>query len=287
MFETVISPAELSKRLSEYDVVLVDCRYVLGRPGGGRAAYLDNHLPGAVYADLEEDLSGPVAAGRTGRHPLPEKRDLVSVIRQLGINNASQVVTYDEGPGYMAAARLWWMLKWSGHDAVAVLDGGLLRWTDLGLPLERGISTPKPSDFQPHFRDEMLVSAAEIEDSLGDGTLTLIDSRSADRFRGENETIDLVAGHIPGALCLPFNQNLDSTSAFLAPNDLKRRFLDIVGEQGASRVAFYCGSGVTAAHNVLAFYHAGLGLPRLYPGSWSEWITDPSRPVATGPSPSP
>ncbi|MBW3592030.1 MAG: sulfurtransferase, partial [Actinobacteria bacterium] len=273
MYETVISPAELAERLSEYDVVLVDCRYVLGRPGRGRASYLDKHLPGAVYADLEEDLSGPVAAGSTGRHPLPGKRDLVSLIRRLGITNASQVVAYDEGPGYMAAARLWWMLKWSGHDAVAVLDGGLLRWTDLGLPLEREVRTPKPGDFQPHFRDEMVVSAAEIESSLGDGALTLIDSRSPDRFRGENETIDPVAGHIPGALCLPFNQNLDSTSAFLAPDDLRRRFSDVVGEQGASGVAFYCGSGVTAAHNVLAFYHAGLGLPRLYPGSWSEWIT--------------
>lgn len=287
MFGTVISAIEFAKGLSERDVVLVDCRYALGKPGWGRASYLDKHLPGAVYADLEQDLSGPVAADSTGRHPLPAKQELVSLIRRLGITNASQVVAYDEGPGYMAAARLWWMLKWSGHDAVAVLDGGILRWTDLGFPLEREVHTPKPGDFQPHFRDEMVVSAAEIEDSLGVGDLTLIDSRSADRFRGENETIDPVAGHIPGALCLPFDQNLDSTSAFLAPDALRRRFLGIVGEQGASGVAFYCGSGVTAAHNVLAFYHAGLGLPRLYPGSWSEWITDPLRPVETGPGSSP
>lgn len=283
MFETVISPAELAERLSGDDVVLVDCRYVLGKPGRGLVSYQDKHLPGAVYVDLEEDLSGPVVAGSTGRHPLPDKRDLVSLIRRLGITNGSQVVAYDEGPGYMAAARLWWMLKWSGHDAVAVLNGGLRHWTDLGLPLERGVRTPRPGDFQPHFREEMVVSAAEIEDSLDDGGLTLVDSRSPDRFRGENETIDPVAGHIPGAQCLPFHQNLDSTSAFLAPGDLKHRFLDLVGEQGASGVAFYCGSGVTAAHNVLAFYHAGLGLPRLYPGSWSEWITDRSRPVETGP----
>lgn len=283
MFETVISPSELAERLSGDDFVLVDCRYVLGKPGRGLASYQDKHLPGAVYADLEDDLSGPVVAGSTGRHPLPDKRDFVSLIRRLGITNGSQVVAYDEGPGYMAAARLWWMLKWSGHDAVAVLNGGLRHWTDLGLPLEREVRTPRPGDFQPHFRDEMVVSAAEIEDSLDDGGLTLIDSRSPDRFRGENETIDPVAGHIPGAQCLPFHQNLDSTSAFLSPGDLKHRFLDLLGEQGASGVAFYCGSGVTAAHNVLAFCHAGLGLPRLYPGSWSEWITDRSRPVETGP----
>lgn len=287
MYETLISPGELAERLAEPAWILVDCRYVLGRPGDGRLAYLTGHLPGAVYADLEKDLSGPVVAGVTGRHPLPDKPDVVALARRLGIDNTSQVIAYDDGPGHMAAARLWWMLKWSGHDAVAVLDGGFARWKELGLPLQTTLTRPETGKFEASFRDGMVIEAAEIAGTLDGGGLSLVDSRSADRFRGENETIDPVAGHIPGARCRPFAGNTDPSGSFLDPGELKDRFSDLIPEQGAAGVAFYCGSGVTAAHNVLAFSHAGLGMPRLYPGSWSEWITDPSRPVDTGPGPNP
>ncbi|MEX2586723.1 MAG: sulfurtransferase [Actinomycetota bacterium] len=284
-FQTLISPNGLAARMPASDWVLVDCRFVLGQPDAGRLAYLNEHLPGAVYADLEKQLSGPVVAGRTGRHPLPPKSSIVSTMRQLGISNGSQVVAYDDGPGYMAAARLWWILKFSGHDAVAVLDGGLTRWKQLGLPVQTALATPAPGDFEASFRDEMVITAAEIKQALESGMITLVDSRSADRFRGDNETIDPVAGHIPGARCLPFVDNTQTSGVFHDPNGLRDRFSDLVPEQGPSAVAFYCGSGVTAAHNVLAFYHAGLGMPRLYPGSWSEWITDPSRPVEREQSP--
>lgn len=283
MFSTFISARELSERLDDGSCVVVDCRYILGQPGAGEKAYREGHIPGARYADLEADLSGEVVAGETGRHPLPGEGDLVSTLRRLGICNGSQVVTYDNGSGQMAAARLWWLLKWAGHDAVAVLDGGLPAWAQNGLPLSSGTERDGRGTFEASFRHDLLVTTEEVEASVRQAGLVLVDSRGADRFRGENESIDPVGGHIPGAVSLPFAETVAAGGQSLCPEELLARFEDLVRYE-ATRVVFYCGSGVTAAQNVLAYASAGLGWPRLYAGSWSEWIADPSRPVETGAS---
>lgn len=282
--EPLISPEQLHALLHSEDTVVVDCRFTLGDPGAGRHAYLAEHLPGARYADLGRDLSGPLVPRRTGRHPLPSKTEAQERMRRLGIDDPSFVVAYDAGPGHMAAARLWWILQWMGHDSVAVLDGGFDRWRRLGLPLEKSLPDVPPGDIQARFRDDLVASMRDVERAVQDGGLILVDSRAASRFRGENETIDPVAGHIPGAYSVPFAGNTDASGAFRSPEELRARFRQALPDRPPSDVAFYCGSGVTAAHNVLAFAHAGLGMPRLYPGSWSEWITDPSHPVETGPA---
>lgn len=276
MRSTFVTVAEVEAHLDDPGWRVVDCRFVLGQPDAGRQAYLDSHLPGAVFADLEKDLSGAVVPGKTGRHPLPAPGDLVAVLRRLGIGNQSQVVAYDAGSGQMAAARLWWLLRWAGHDAVAVLERGIAGWTSEGLPLASGEQTRPPGDFEPAWRDDLWLTARQV---LQDG-LVLVDSRAADRYRGENEVIDPVAGHIPGAVSLPFAETLDRGGGVRPPEALRERFGSLA--EGGRDVVFYCGSGVTAAHSALAFAHAGLGMPKLYPGSWSEWIADRSRPVETG-----
>jgi thiosulfate/3-mercaptopyruvate sulfurtransferase len=273
-FSTLISVADAAAHLDDPAWLFVDCRFVLGQPGAGRTAYLAGHLAGAVYADLDEDLSGPVVPGETGRHPLPEQDRFAATATWLGVGPDTQVVAYDDGSGALAAARLWWLLNWAGHDAVAVLDGGFTAWRDAGLPCVTGPQERPPGAFTGRFRNELAVGATELAGR------TVVDSRAADRYRGENETIDPVAGHIPGARSLPFAGNLGPNGLFLGPAELRERFAAVAGADGPP--VFYCGSGVTAAQNVLAYTHAGLGMPALYPGSWSEWITDPARPVETG-----
>ncbi|HVL51839.1 MAG TPA: sulfurtransferase [Actinomycetota bacterium] len=280
MPSTFISADELSKHLNEKGWVIVDCRYVLGRPQAGKESYRQGHIPGARYADLEDDLSGTVVAGLTGRHPLPAGPDLVSTLRRLGISNDSQVIAYDDGSGQMAAARLWWLLKWAGHQAVAVLDGGLAEWVRKKLPLSSGAEPVAPGRFEARFRHEMVATTDQVLASLDAGGMVLADSRTPDRFRGENENIDPVAGHIPGAVSVPFLENLDAGGRGLPPEQLRARFESL--PRRGSEMVFYCGSGVTAAQNVLAHCAAGLSGSRLYAGSWSEWITDPGRPVETG-----
>jgi thiosulfate/3-mercaptopyruvate sulfurtransferase len=269
-FTTLITPAEAAPHLGDSSWVFVDCRFTLGQPGAGRAEYEASHLAGAVYADLNADLSGPVIAGVTGRHPLPAEEVFEQTARRLGIGPQSQVVAYDESSGAMAAARMWWLLKWAGHDEVAVLDGGLAAARDAGLPLVSGVEGRPDGDFVGRFREAMTVGADQLAGHM------LVDARAPERYRGENETVDPVAGHIPGALSVPFAGNVGPDGRFLPPERLQERYA------GLTEPVFYCGSGVTAAHNVLAYAHAGLGTARLYPGSWSEWITDESRPVATG-----
>ncbi|MDQ1645398.1 MAG: thiosulfate/3-mercaptopyruvate sulfurtransferase [Cryptosporangiaceae bacterium] len=272
MFGTVVSGAEAEKHLGDHGWVFVDCRYVLADAEAGRRAYTEAHLPGSRYADLEQDLSGPVIPGRTGRHPLPGLDHFAETATSLGIGPDTQVVAYDAGSGAMAAARLWWLLQWAGHDAVAVLDGGLANWIADGRP---ATSDPSPEPHGPAFvpreRPGLVARAAEL------ASHPLADARAEDRFRGENETVDPVAGHIPGAVSLPFAGNLGPDGTLRPAAELRDRYAALA-EQGDP--VFYCGSGVTAALDVLAYRHAGLGMPRLYPGSWSEWITDPARPVA-------
>ena len=279
MHSTFIPAAEVAASLNR-DWVIVDCRYMLGDPGAGRAAYLKAHIPGAGYADLETDLSGTVIPDRTGRHPLPDPKDLVATLRRLGIDNGSQVVAYDAGCGQMAAARLWWLLRWAGHDAVAVLDGGITAWTAAGLPLASGEEPERSGSFQPAFREDLWVATPVVAEELGKGSMVLVDSRAADRYRGENESIDPVAGHIPGAASLPFAGNLRPDGKVRSSAALRSRFADL--DREAADVVFYCGSGVTAAQNALAYAHAGLGTAKLYPGSWSEWIAGGTRPVEVG-----
>lgn len=280
-YSTLISTAGLAAHLDDPGWVVVDCRFSLADAALGRLRYLESHIPGAVFADLNQDLSAPVVPGQTGRHPLPEVQVFAATAGRLGIGSGMQVVVYDDAGGGMAG-RLWWMLRWLGHDAVAVLDGDWRAWQREQRPTAQGEEARPPQRFEPHLREGWLVQAAEVAARLGDPRLRLLDARAADRFRGQNETIDPVAGHIPGARSAPYAQNLDTEGYFLPPETLAERFRELVGDTPAEEVVLYCGSGVSAAHNLLAMAHAGLGTARLYVGSWSEWIADPSRPLASG-----
>jgi len=282
---TLIGPAELARSLHREDWAIVDCRFDLARPGWGGAEFASGHIPGAVYAHLDRDLSGPLATG-SGRHPLPTPAALAATLAGFGIGPGTQVVAYDQGNGAIAA-RLWWLVRWAGHQAVAVLDGGFAAWRRSGLPIEAGTQIRPRAGIEVAPDDRRVVGAAQLEKMIADGTLArgdsaLVDARGADRFAGENESLDPVAGHIPGARNHPFASNLDADGAFLPPQELRQRWLRRLGHTAAASSIMMCGSGVTACHNLLALEIAGLSGARLYPGSWSEWITDASRPIARG-----
>ena len=279
MYDTLISTSDLQEKLSDPTWVVVDCRYTLAGPERGRNDYLLAHIPGAVYAHLDRDLSAPAVKGVTGRHPLPSIEQAAETFGRLGIGPGVQVVAYDDAGGALAAARLWWMLRWLGHPAAAVLDGGWQRWVGEGRPVRGGAESCPPRLFTPQPRPELLASAQEVEAIRQDPASRLIDARSPDRFGGRNETVDPVAGHIPGAINAPYAENLTSEGVFRSPEELRRRYESLLGETPVERSVLYCGSGVTAAHDLLAMQHAGLGEARLYAGSWSEWITDPGRAV--------
>jgi thiosulfate/3-mercaptopyruvate sulfurtransferase len=274
VFKTLIDITTLHGQLYRPGWRVLDCRAALQDDAHGRTAYGRGHIPGASFADLEADLSGPVIPGQTGRHPLPERNALAAAFGRWGIDNQTQIVVYDAGPG-MYAARLWWLARWLGHEAVAVLDGGLALWQSAGLPVTTDAAKPDPAAFEAASPLTRTVSADDIVEQMPD--LELLDARDEARFRGEEEPIDPVAGHIPGAYCLPFQGNLTPTGEFRATDELRTRFQPHVHSDRP--LISYCGSGVTAAHNILAMVHAGLPEPALYPGSWSEWINDPMRPV--------
>ena len=286
MFDTLISAPQLAQRLGEASLAVLDCRFDLTRPQWGEQAYAEAHIPGALYAHLERDLSGTPSSA-TGRHPLPSPASLAESFGRWGIGAHTQVVAYDQGPGAYAA-RLWWLLRWMGHERAAVLDGGLAAWEARALPLERGgpAAATTPCRFYGQPDPRMLARTEEIEQAVASGRLErreilLIDARGADRFAGENETLDPIAGHIPGAGKLPFAANLEGGS-FLPPAMLRRRFLQALAGRAPESAICMCGSGVTACHNLLALSVAGLSGARLYAGSWSEWIRDPRRPVTRG-----
>lgn len=253
---------------------VLDCRARLGEPDAGRRLWWEAHLPGSHHLDLDRDLAGPPGEG--GRHPLPTPAAFTTVVQRLGISPGQPVVVYDDMGGQLAAARAWWMLAcWAGHPDVRLLDGGLRAWLAAGGELlEDGDpeAMPAGSDWQPAYRDESHVSSGEM---LA-GPATLVDARARERFRGEVEPIDPVAGHIPGAVCRPSADNLTADGHFKSAASLASEL-----PEGEPPIA-YCGSGVTACHTILAYAVAGRPLPRLYPGSWSEWIRDPARPIATG-----
>jgi thiosulfate/3-mercaptopyruvate sulfurtransferase len=254
---------------------LLDVRWRLGGPPG-RDGYLAGHLPGAVWTDLDGDLAA--APGAAGRHPLPAPADAEAAMRRLGVSDGRSVVVYDDVDGSVAA-RAWWLLRWLGHRDVRLLDGGLSAWTAAGLPLEPGDTVPAPGDLTAR-PGGMTVLDADAAATVATGGL-LLDARSAERFRGEVEPVDPVAGHVPGARSAPTTGNVGPDGRFLDPAALRRRFAAL-GATDDVPVGAYCGSGVTAAHTVLALEVAGLPAA-LYAGSWSEWVTDPARPVATGP----
>ncbi len=276
---TIIAPNTAQAHLDDPTWAFIDCRFSLANTERGRQAYREAHLPGAVYAHLDDDLSAPIRPGLTGRHPLPTPEVFAETASRWGIDTEVQVVAYDDFGGGIAA-RLWWMLRWLGHDAVAVLDGGFPAWQRLGLPTRSGDETRPARTFLPQPRPSWIADADAVNTLRTDATYCLLDARAATRYRGEHEPLDPVAGHIPGAHSAPFTENLDADGHFLSPEALRDRFTALLGTVPPTRTLSYCGSGVTAAHNALAMAHAGLGIPRLYPGSWSHWITDPARPVA-------
>ena len=279
MYTTLISAEELARHLDGPQWIVCDCRHDLADYEAGRREYARGHVPGARFLHLDEDLSGP-KTGLNGRHPLPHPATFALRLGALGIDNGKQVVAYDASGGCYAA-RLWWMLRWVGHRAVAVLDGGWQSW----LAQDRPVSTAAPTQVQPAAyvlrpHKGLAVDAAYVAARLADSATAVVDARSPDRFRGENETLDPVAGHIPGALSRFFRSNLDEAGRFKAPEALRHEFATLLHERAPASVVHQCGSGVTACHNVLAMEHAGLTGSRLYPGSWSEWVSDPSRPVS-------
>jgi thiosulfate/3-mercaptopyruvate sulfurtransferase len=284
-YTTLIQAPELAVHLSDPDWAIIDCRFYLAEPGRGREDYLAGHVPGAVYAHLEEDLCGPILPRITGRHPLPEAAVFTENLSVWGINETVQVIAYDDAGGSMAAARLWWMLRWLGHRAAAVLDGGWKTWKHSECPVKSGAESRPKRTFTARVQPGLRVDSDELLARLGQTDLRLVDVRSADRYRGENETIDPVAGHIPGALNLPYMNNFERDGKFKSPQALRNQFISALDDEQPEQAIFYCGSGVTAAHSLLALTHAGFEFGKLYDGSWSEWITDPGRPVVTGPEP--
>lgn len=277
-FDSIIDIQQLNEHLHDPDWVVVDCRYNLTDPGFGKRAYLSGHIPGAVFADINTQLSSPVIPGKTGRHPLPEITAISQTFSKWGIDQDVQVVAYDDGGGKYAA-RLWWLLHWLGHTSVAVLNGGLQAWEAAGNALDQKTETKSPRKFTPTPQPQMILDLTQLAAIPDD--IALIDSRSPGRYAGKVEPIDPVAGRIPGAQNHFFQKNLQKDLAFHSLEKLRQQFQNLTGEKQAADVVFYCGSGITASHNILSMYTAGLGMAKLYPGSWSEWITDPNRPIET------
>jgi len=286
MYTTLIGVADLAPHLDDADWVCLDCRFDLARPAWGAEAFTASHIPHALYAHLDHDLSGPRTA-RTGRHPLPEPGALAATFSRFGIDARVQVVAYDQGPGTYAA-RAWWLLRWLGHLRVAVLDGGFAAWERAQLPVSSAPAARPPRRFEARPNYGWVVTTDAIAAALAAGTLArgeplLVDARSADRFAGENETLDPVAGHIPGAHNHPYAGNLDALGQFRPREELRRAWTATLRGQPPAALVAMCGSGVTACHNLLALEIAGLPGAKLYAGSWSEWIRDPARAVARGP----
>ncbi|CAN5397021.1 sulfurtransferase [soil metagenome] len=274
----LITTDELSARLDNVELVIVDCRFDLADVGKGRRDYELSHIPGAVYADLNRDLAS-VPTGMNGRHPLPEPRAFVRTLEQLGIGNDTQVVAYDQDVG-MYASGLWWMLRWMGHDAVAVLDGGYAKWSAEQRSTTSGVESKPAGTFTGEAHGAMIASVDDVARSAN-----LLDARAPERYRGDVEPLDRVAGHIPGARNHFYRNNVTADGIFRTPNELRELFTPTLGDTSAEGLVCYCGSGVTACHNLLALEHAGLHGARLYPGSWSEWSSDPARPVGRGSEP--
>jgi thiosulfate/3-mercaptopyruvate sulfurtransferase len=282
-YNCLVSGAALQEHRGAWAVV--DCRFDLQRDNWGLDQYLEAHVPSAVYAGLSPDLSGR-PTGSNGRHPLPSIEAMAETFSRLGIDRSTQVVAYDQDAG-MYASRLWWMLRYLGHDAVAVLDGGWAGWKSEGQPVRRGAEQRAATRFVAEPRPEMLASVTDVDAARQRRAELLVDARAPERFEGRSEPIDRVAGHIPGAISHFYKTNLTPDGVMLPPAALRQSFERLLQSRTPEHAIMYCGSGVTACHNLLAMEHAGLPGARLYVGSWSEWSSDPARPVATGPDPDP
>jgi thiosulfate/3-mercaptopyruvate sulfurtransferase len=285
-FTTLIDAAALRGLVGKPDTAIVDCRFDLMNPEAGRRAYLEGHIPGARYAHLNRDLSAPMTPS-SGRHPLPAAADFAATLNRLGVGRAIQVVAYDDSSGAFAA-RAWWLLRWVGHQAVAVLDGGIKAWIGSGGALESGEAKPRPpataggGRWDPQLDTAAVIDTAEVEVRLADPSFLLIDARAPERYAGSVEPIDAVAGHIGGAVNHPFSANLAADGRFLPAPVLRQLWEKRLAGRDARQAAAMCGSGVTACHNLLSLEVAGFSGAKLYAGSWSEWIRDPHRPIARG-----
>jgi thiosulfate/3-mercaptopyruvate sulfurtransferase len=282
-FGPLVDATSLARELGRSDCIVVDCRFTLTDSAAGRAAYHRGHIPGARYAHLDDDLARRPRAGE-GRHPLPERERFAATLGRLGIGRDDAVVAYDEGSGAIAA-RLWWLLGWVGHSRRAVLDGGFSAWQEAGLPVEQTEPEVLAHRYEAGTsRSEEVVATDELAAGLAAGDL-LVDARAAPRYRGEQEPIDPKAGHVPGARNRPFSANVAPNGRFRQPAELRAELTELLAGRSPDRLVAMCGSGVTACHLLLAMEVAGLCAGRLYAGSWSEWIRDPSRPIRTGAEP--
>lgn len=278
----LIDCEKLANHLNDKDLIIFDCRFSLEDTGYGEQSYQTSHIPNAVFIDLDKDLSSPVIKGKTSRHPLPDPNLLIEKLAQCGLNNDSKVVIYDNGPSPFAT-KMWWTLVWLGkRDNVFLLDGGFKAWQEAGLPTTNDKTPVHIGNFIGQPDNSLLINANDLENKLDDDQLTLLDARALPRFRGEVEPMDPVAGHIPGATCANFMENLDNDGFFLTIPKLQQRFQTLINNKPIDKVIAYCGSGVSACHNLFALCLAGYPLVPLYAGSWSEWITDPKHPIAVG-----
>ena len=280
MYTTLVSTEQLAPYLSDPNWVVIDCRFTLTNTEAGRKAYAQGHIPGARYAHLDADLSG-AKNGSNGRHPLPDPQDFARILSAWGIDHQTQVVVYDDSFGAIAV-RLWWMLRWLGHDAVALLDGGLPTWQREQRAISADAPQVIPKQFVPNIRDDMRVGADAVLDALRTGSALIVDARAEMRFIGEIEPLDPVAGHVPQAKNLPFDDNLSMAGTLMTAEELRELYGNLLDGKPPQQVIHMCGSGVTACHNILAMEIAGLTGSKLYAGSWSEWVADPAHPVAKG-----
>jgi thiosulfate/3-mercaptopyruvate sulfurtransferase len=279
-FTTLVSTDDLWRHHADAEWAILDCRFDLSDGAAGGRAYLQGHIPHALYCSLDRDLSGP-RSGQNGRHPLPDVHAMAGTLGGWGVDSRTQVVAYDQDSG-LYASRLWWLLRYLGHDRTAVLDGGFAKWTREGRPVVTDVEPRAPRTFSPAVRSDRQMTLEEVERLVAEASPArlLVDARAPERFHGTHEPIDRVAGHIPGAINHFFKDNLSADGTFLDPAALRARWTALLGSTPAEHVVSYCGSGVTACHNLLALEHAGLHGARLYPGSWSEWSSDAGRPVA-------
>jgi len=278
-YQSIISVEDLNKNLNNSNWFIFDCRFLLKDPQGGLKKFQQGHIPGAQFADMDKDLASPITE-TSGRHPLPDPEVFISKLREWGVNNDAQIICYDDMSGAFAA-RMWWLLKWLGHNDVAVLDGGIDKWIASNYALETEVQSQTTSSFAATANDAMWVDINFVQQELAANNIKLLDARSSERYTGEDKKTDPVPGHVPGATSFPFAGNLNKQGMFLSAAELKQRFAAEFAEGQHGQVINMCGSGVTACHNLLAMSVAGLPMTRLYVGSWSEWIKDSNRPVST------
>ena len=278
-YQTLVTPKQLAAHIDDPHWVVFDCRFSLTDLEAGHRSYLKEHIEGSHYADLERDLSSQVTP-ESGRHPLPDPPQLARKLSAWGVHNRSQVVVYDDAFGAIAC-RLWWLLRWLGHRDVAFLDGGLPRWSREGYSLTSSASVSSPAQFEPRVDNDLWVTSQFVEHAIQSDRIVLIDARAEERFSGEREPLDKIAGHIPGAINMPYDDNLAFSGQLLEAEELKKIYATTVKSKSNKDVIHMCGSGVTACHNILAMELAGLEGSKLYVGSWSEWITDKRRSIST------